>query len=120
MSFTFFSFSQIKSTALPQEFLGNWCYSPENNLAEHYTGIADFSLINIDGFLSLSFGTDMGGYDLKVKKENENYIFNYKARSEGEEWEASLMMYFLNNNLYIDWEAPFNKNEATKMNKCDM
>jgi len=120
VSYTFLSFSQVKSTTLPQEFLGDWCYSLEENLAEHYTGIADFNLINIDGLLILSFGTDMGGYDLKVKKENENYIINYKARSEGEEWDASLMIYILNNNLYIDLEAPFNKDEATKMNKCEM
>ena len=56
----------------------------------------------------------------KKKTASNLKIINYKARSEGKEWEASLMIYFLNNNLFIDSEAPFNKNEATKMNKCDM
>lgn len=107
--------AQDKTAQLPNEYLGDWCYSAD--LESCVVG-GDFSLFFNEGEFGISFGTEMGGYDIKVKHEQDYYILDFKAASEGEEWGSSLLLYFTDGHLFLDNETPLKKAEATKMFKC--
>ncbi len=101
---------------LPNEYNGSWIYSLESN---NCVVGGDFSIDGTGNSISLEFGTELGGYNGKLKKYSDHYILKFVAKSEGESWNSSLLFYYSNGNLFLDREEPLNVAEAEKMFRCD-
>ncbi len=98
---------------LPSEFLGTW--SHDANL-EEFSCEYGFYISQRNNEIFLSSGTEWGGYNGKSKKVKEYYQVDFEQRSEGESWNAKILLKMAGENLYVSFSGQ--ANDFQKMYRC--
>jgi len=101
----------LASLELPTDFYGEW--SSFENLENCGFG---FFIIEEDGNLSLSNGTEWGGYNSKSKKIKDYYQIDFIQSSEGESWESKILLKMVGDNLFVSFSGL--EDDFQKMYRC--
>ncbi len=98
---------------LPSAFLGSW--TTESNL-EEFSCEFGFSVSQKNNEIFLSSGTEWGGYEGKSQKVKDYYLVNFVQRSEGESWNAKILLKMVGDNLNVSFTGQ--ESDFQKMYRC--
>ena len=89
---------ESRNNGLPNEYIGNWL-TKDSEIPCEYA----LSIYKRENEILISKGTEFGGYDVKVSKQSDYYQLDFEMRSEGEAWMSTILLKFIDGNLYLAW-----------------